>query len=68
MIHKSTNGYVKWPTFILVVTICIGILGVIYTKVEKIDDKVGDMKADIAVIKQIVSDSFFERVSLIKDE
>lgn len=52
MSNESKNGYVKMSVFVLVLSIFLGVLGIIWNKLEKIDDSLSDVKTDIAVIKQ----------------
>jgi hypothetical protein len=51
------NGNVKWTQIGIITLIIVGILGVVWTKLEKIDDAVGSIQIDIAVIKQQINKS-----------
>ena len=45
------DTYVKTTTLVLIISMFLGILGIIWNKLEKIDDVVGQVKTDVAVIK-----------------
>ena len=50
----NTNGKVSWRTFIFIGAIIIAVIGTLWTKLEKIDDSLGEVKIDLAVIKTII--------------
>ena len=48
---NTENNHVGWPVFLLVVSLSVGIFGILYAKLEKIDDAIGNIRADIATLK-----------------
>lgn len=48
---ENTNNNVKMSVFILVITLFIAVMGVIWTKLEKIDDTTGEIRVEVARIK-----------------
>jgi len=54
MNNEAKNGYVRWTTFVVMISVFVGLLGIIWAKLEKIDDSMGQVKIDIAVIKQTI--------------
>ena len=50
------NGKVSWQVFIIIISIAGTILATLWTKLEKIDDSLGEIKIDIAVIKEQIED------------
>ena len=50
----ENNNSVKWPVFSIMITIFIALLAVVWAKLEKIDDALGQVRVDVAVIKQSI--------------
>lgn len=51
---SNIKDRVTWVQLLLIISIGSSILGIIWLKLEKIDDGLGEVKTDIAVIKQAI--------------
>ena len=52
---SDKNGKVTWVQLIVILCIASTVLGTVWIKLEKIDDAVGVIKTDIAVIRAEIS-------------
>lgn len=52
MSNESKNGKVTWIQLVVILGIAGTILSTLWIKLEKIDDNVGEIKIDIAIIRQ----------------
>ena len=48
------DNNLKWSTFTFFSVILIAVLGIMWAKLEKIDDGLGMIRQDVAIIKQAV--------------
>ncbi len=62
---SEKNGKVTWTQLIVILGIASTILGTLWVKLEKIDDNLGSVKTDIAVIKQQLDGKHLMQTTLI---
>lgn len=60
------NGKVTWTQLVIILGIAGTILTTLWTKLEKIDDTLGSVKTDIAVIKEQLDGNHLMETTFLK--
>lgn len=62
---SEKNGKVTWQVFMVIIGIAGAILATLWTKLEKIDDSVANIRTDVAVIKEQIEGKHLMETTLL---